>query len=72
MTAAEGYHMELVERVARGEDPVKICREKAGWVWSLGPLASYESILFLWKLLLKRSLREKDRVQFFPPRAASA
>ncbi|MEW6665963.1 MAG: MBL fold metallo-hydrolase [Thermodesulfobacteriota bacterium] len=72
MSAAEEYHTELLDRVGRGEDPRDICREKADWVWSLGPLASYEAILALCGLLLKRSLKEKDRAQFFPPRAAAA
>jgi glyoxylase-like metal-dependent hydrolase (beta-lactamase superfamily II) len=72
ISAAEEYHLELLDRVARGEDQGEICREKADWVWNLGPLASYEAILFLCGLLLKRSQKEKDRAQFFPSRAAAA
>ncbi len=59
MAATEEYHGELLDRVARGEDRGRICREKADWVCSLGPLASYEAILSLCGLLLKRSLKER-------------
>jgi 2-aminobenzoylacetyl-CoA thioesterase len=43
-----------------------------GAIPRLRRLSPHMEILFLCGLLLKRSLKEKDQVQFFPPRAAAA
>lgn len=71
LSAAERYHVELLERVSK-EDPDSLCKEKADWVWSLGPLASYKAILFLCSLLLTRSIKEKEKVRFSRSIAAAA
>ena len=57
MAATEAYHMELLKRLSKGEEPEKIWREKADWVYSFAPITSHNAIVFLCKLLQKQSLR---------------
>lgn len=57
MAATEAYHLELLKRLSKGEEPEKIWREKADWVYSFAPITSLNAIVFLCKLLQKQSLR---------------
>lgn len=54
--ATEHYHHEMLERSARGETEGDIAREKADWVYAFAPITTYETIRFLCRLLVKKSL----------------
>ena len=72
LMATEAYHHELMNKLNRGEQTEEICREKADWVWDLGPLASYKAIAFLCGLLLKNSMKENVKNRFTPSQAEAA
>ena len=55
MRVTEAYHMEMLERVAKGENPETIAMEKAKWVNSLTDIQTFEVMLNMAKLLIKRS-----------------
>jgi 2-aminobenzoylacetyl-CoA thioesterase len=51
----ESYHMEMLERVAKGENTDTIATEKAQWVNSLTDIQTYDVMFNMAKLLIKRS-----------------
>jgi glyoxylase-like metal-dependent hydrolase (beta-lactamase superfamily II) len=55
MRVTEAYHMEMLERVAKGENPDTIATEKAQWVNSLTDIQTYDVMFNMAKLLIKRS-----------------
>lgn len=65
MKATERYHTELMERLAAGEDPEKLAREKAEWVNSLTDIQPFEAMLMLSKLLIKRSQMADGKTDLF-------
>jgi glyoxylase-like metal-dependent hydrolase (beta-lactamase superfamily II) len=54
MKITESYHMEMLERLEKGEDPEKIAKDKAEWVNSLTDIQTFEVMYNLAKLLIKR------------------
>ncbi len=71
LRATETYHLDLLERLSRGEEPENIAAEKADWVVSLGPLASHKMIVMLCTILLKHSKKWEAEPVFFSPAAAA-
>jgi len=63
--ATESYHLEMVERVSKGEDPEKIALEKAQWVNSLTDIQTFEVMYNLAKLMLARSQSEAGKKKLF-------
>jgi len=61
LQATKRYHTEMLQRLATGEDPEVIAREKAEWVNSLTDIQPFEAMLALSKLLLKRSQKAGDK-----------
>jgi 2-aminobenzoylacetyl-CoA thioesterase len=55
MKVTERYHTEMLERVAKGENPDDIALEKAKWVDSLTDIQTFDVMYNMAKLLIKRS-----------------
>ena len=55
MKVTEAYHMEMLERVAKGENPEAIALEKANWVNSITDIQTFEVMYNMAKLLIKKS-----------------
>jgi glyoxylase-like metal-dependent hydrolase (beta-lactamase superfamily II) len=55
MQDTEAYHVEMLERVAKGENPETIATEKAQWVNSLTDIQTYDVMFNMAKLLIRRS-----------------
>jgi hypothetical protein len=55
MKVTEAYHMEMLERVANGENPDTIAQEKAKWVKGLTDIQTFDVMYNMTKLLIKRS-----------------
>ena len=55
MQATEDYHRELLDRVARGEDPERMVLEKARWVYTFTNLQPFKLIHLMTGVTLKRS-----------------
>ncbi|MBN2126025.1 MAG: MBL fold metallo-hydrolase [Deltaproteobacteria bacterium] len=72
LKATEHYHREILGRLDCGEDPERICLDKAEWVVSLGALASCNVINALCRLLLKQSQRERGKELFSGLQVAAA
>jgi glyoxylase-like metal-dependent hydrolase (beta-lactamase superfamily II) len=64
MEATKAYHRDIVRRLDNSDDPKQICTDTADWIVSIGALATYDILLFLSKLLLKNSDRERDNALF--------
>jgi 2-aminobenzoylacetyl-CoA thioesterase len=64
LKATETYHKEILDKLGRGEDEAKIASDKADWIVSIGALASYNVLIFLCKLLIGTSQKEKDKNLF--------
>ena len=62
--ATEAYHLDILRRLDKGDDPKQICKDTADWIVSIGALATYDILTFLSKLLLKNSEKERDSVHF--------
>ncbi len=63
--ATESYHLEMLERLGKGEDPEKIALEKAKWVNSLTDIQTFEVMYNLAKLMLARSQSESGKKKLF-------
>jgi glyoxylase-like metal-dependent hydrolase (beta-lactamase superfamily II) len=63
--ATESYHLEMLERLGKGEDPEKIALEKAKWVNSLTDIQTFEVMYSLAKLMLARSQSEAGKEKLF-------
>ena len=63
--ATESYHLEMLERLGKGEDPEKIALEKAKWVNSLTDIQTFEVMYSLAKLMLARSQSEAGKERLF-------
>ena len=63
--ATESYHLEMLERLGKGEDPEKIALEKAKWVNSLTDIQTFEVMYSLAKLMLARSQSEAGKKKLF-------
>jgi len=55
LSATESYHREMMVRLDRGEDPEEIALEKARWVNTLTDIQTFEVMLSLSRVLIKRS-----------------
>ena len=55
MKVTEAYHVEMLERVANGENPDTIAQEKAKWVNGLTDIQTFDVMYNMTKLLIKRS-----------------
>jgi glyoxylase-like metal-dependent hydrolase (beta-lactamase superfamily II) len=60
MKATESYHRELLERMARGEDPEDIILEKAKWVYTFTNLQPFNLIHIMTGVTLRRSQAVAD------------
>lgn len=65
MHATESYHLEMLDRLNRGEDPEKIALEKANWVNSITDIQPFSVMLSLAKLLITRSKTEAVKDNLF-------
>jgi len=63
--ATESYHLEMLERLGKGEDPEKIALDKAKWVNSLTDIQTFEVMYSLAKLMLARSKSEAGKKKLF-------
>jgi glyoxylase-like metal-dependent hydrolase (beta-lactamase superfamily II) len=63
--ATESYHLELLERLGKGEDPNQIAMEKAKWVNTLTDMVPLELMYSLAKILIKRSQSEAEKENLF-------
>jgi len=63
--ATESYHLELLERLGKGEDPQQIALEKAKWVNSLTDMVPFELMYSLARILIKRSQSEAEKENLF-------
>jgi glyoxylase-like metal-dependent hydrolase (beta-lactamase superfamily II) len=55
MKVTEAYHLEMLERIAKGENPDTIALEKAEWVNSLTDIQPFKVMYDMAKLLIRRS-----------------
>jgi 2-aminobenzoylacetyl-CoA thioesterase len=65
LRATEQYHQDAVNRLKTGEDPEQVANAQARWVNSFTDLQSFEAILGLCKLLLKRSQQDAEKPNLF-------
>jgi glyoxylase-like metal-dependent hydrolase (beta-lactamase superfamily II) len=65
MKATESYHLEMLERLSKGEDPEEIALDKAKWVNSLTDIQTFEVMYNLAKLMLGRSQSESGKKKLF-------
>ena len=65
MKVTEAYHMEMLERVANGENPDAIAMEKAKWVASLTDIQTFDVMYNMTKLLIKRSHSASKKQNLF-------
>ncbi|MFH1626152.1 MAG: hypothetical protein ABID54_13495, partial [Pseudomonadota bacterium] len=65
MRATESYHLDMLERLGKGEDPEKIALEKANWVNTLTDIQPFEVMYSLSKLMLTRSQSEAGKENLF-------
>jgi len=63
--ATESYHLELLERLGKGEDPQQIALEKAKWVNTLTDMVPLELMYSLARILIKRSQSEAEKENLF-------
>ena len=64
LKATEAYHNEMLERTDRGDSMEDICKDKADWIVSIGALATYNILLFLCNIMIKNSLKDRDKDLF--------
>jgi glyoxylase-like metal-dependent hydrolase (beta-lactamase superfamily II) len=65
MKATEDYHRELLDRVAKGEDPEEVVLEKAKWVYTFTNLQPFKLIHIMTGVTLKRSQSVADDAGLF-------
>ncbi len=58
MAATEAYHLEMIERSSKGEDPKAIALEKANWVNSIADHMPFRIMEPMCRLLINHSLSE--------------
>ncbi len=63
--ATESYHLDMVEKLANGEDPEKIALDKAKWVITFTAFIPFEGINGLTRLMLKRSQSAVGKTDLF-------
>jgi glyoxylase-like metal-dependent hydrolase (beta-lactamase superfamily II) len=63
--ATESYHLEMLERLRKGEDPEEIALDKAKWVNSLTDIQTFEVMYSLARLMLERSQSESGKKELF-------
>jgi glyoxylase-like metal-dependent hydrolase (beta-lactamase superfamily II) len=63
--ATESYHLELLERLGKGEDPNQIAMEKAKWVNTLTDMVPFDLMYTLARILIKRSQSEAEKENLF-------
>jgi 2-aminobenzoylacetyl-CoA thioesterase len=66
LKATELYHYEILDKVDKGEDEEKIASDKADWICSIGALATYNVLVFLCKLLIGNSKKDREKSLFTP------
>lgn len=64
LKATEIYHHEILDKIDKGEDEEKMSTEKADWICSIGALASYDVLIFLCKLLINNSQKDRGKDLF--------
>jgi 2-aminobenzoylacetyl-CoA thioesterase len=64
LKATETYHLEILDKIDKGEDDDKISSEKADWIISIGALATYNVLIFLCKMLINNSRNERGKNLF--------
>jgi 2-aminobenzoylacetyl-CoA thioesterase len=64
LKATESYHLEILNKLEKGEDDDKIASEKADWIVSIGALATYNVLTFLCKLLINNSRNNQAKDLF--------
>jgi 2-aminobenzoylacetyl-CoA thioesterase len=64
LKATESYHLEILDKIEKGEDDDKIASEKADWIVGIGALATYNVLTFLCKLLINNSRNNQAKDLF--------
>jgi glyoxylase-like metal-dependent hydrolase (beta-lactamase superfamily II) len=67
LKATEAYHNEMIERTDKGESKEDISKDKANWIVSIGALATYNILIFLCNVMIKNSLKDRDKDLFTLP-----
>lgn len=65
LKATESYHLEMMERLGKGEDPKQIALDKANWVSTLTDRQPYELMVSVARILMKRSQSESSKNGLF-------
>jgi hypothetical protein len=63
--ATESYHLEMLERLGKGEDPEEIALDKAKWVNSLTDIQTFDVMYSPARLMLERSQSESGKKELF-------
>lgn len=61
LRATEELHLEILDKIGKGEDDDKISSEKADWICSIGALATYNVLTVLGKLLINNSRAAQEK-----------
>jgi glyoxylase-like metal-dependent hydrolase (beta-lactamase superfamily II) len=64
LKATEIYHREILDKIDKGETEEMISAEKADWICSIGALATYDVLIFLCKLLINSSKKDRGKDLF--------
>ena len=65
MKLTKAYHLEMLERINKGENPEAVAMEKAKWVSSITDIQPFEVMTAMTKLLIKRSLSASKKQNLF-------
>jgi hypothetical protein len=65
MKLTKAYHIEMLERINKGENPEAVAMEKAKWVSSITDIQPFEVMAAMTKLLIKRSLSASKKQNLF-------
>ena len=65
MKLTKAYHLEMLERINKGENPEAVATEKAKWVSSITDIQPFEVMAAMTKLLIKRSLSASKKQNLF-------
>jgi hypothetical protein len=65
MKRTKAYHMEMLERINKGENLETIAIERAKWVSSITDIQPFEVMSSMTKLLIKRSLSASKKQNLF-------
>jgi glyoxylase-like metal-dependent hydrolase (beta-lactamase superfamily II) len=65
MKATESYHLRMLERISKGENPDKVVLDTAKWVYTFTNLQPFQVIHSMSKLMLRRSQAVAGKANLF-------